>query len=73
MQKVTLGQFITKRREELGYKKIEFSRLVGVGDDSLRRWEKDIFKPAGINARNLIKLLKFSPEESRHYFGDYHG
>lgn len=65
---VSLGQFIIKRREELGYKKIQFSELIGVGDDSLRSWEKDKFIPAGKNMIALIKLLKFTPEEVKHYF-----
>ena len=44
---LTLGQFIAKRREHFGYKKIEFSKLIGVGNDTLRRWETDKFIPAG--------------------------
>jgi DNA-binding transcriptional regulator YiaG len=65
---LTLGQFITKKREEHGYKKIEFAKLIQVGDDSLRSWEKDRFVPAGKNMVSLIKILKFSPEEMKHYF-----
>jgi len=66
---LSLGKFITKRREELGFKKIEFSNLVGVGDDSLRSWERDRFKPAGKNMVALIKLLNFKKSEVMKYFG----
>lgn len=65
---LSLGSFITKRREDLGYKKIEFSKLIGVGDDTLRSWERNRFVPAGKNMVALIKTLKFSPEEIKHYF-----
>ena len=65
---LSLGCFIKKRREDLGYKKIEFSKLIGVGDDTLRSWERDRFVPAGKNMVSLIKTLKFSSEEIQHYF-----
>lgn len=65
---LTLGQFITKRREELGYKKMQFAKMINVGDDSLRSWENDRFIPAGINRRTLIELLNFTPEEVSYYF-----
>lgn len=65
---MTLGEFITFRREQLGYKKIEFAKILGVGSDSLLSWEKDRFIPAGKNMRALIKYLKFTSEEIRYYF-----
>jgi DNA-binding transcriptional regulator YiaG len=69
---LSLGDFITKRREELGYKKIEFSKIIGVGDDSLRSWEKGRFVPAGKNMRALIDVLKFTTEEAKYYFGGHY-
>jgi DNA-binding transcriptional regulator YiaG len=68
MHDLSLGKFITKRREELGYRKIEFSKLINIGSDSLLSWEKDRFIPAGKNMIALIKYLKFTPEEIKHYF-----
>lgn len=65
---LTLGEFITKKREELGYGKIDFSKLIGVGDDSLRSWEKNRFIPAGINRTRLIEVLELSPKEIKEYF-----
>ena len=65
---LTLGEFIIKRREDLGYKKGEFAKLIGVGADSLLSWEKNRFTPAGKNMIAIIKLLKFTPEEIRRYF-----
>lgn len=65
---LTLGQFITRRREEFGYKKMEFAKLIGVGDDTLRSWERDRFIPAGKNMLALIKVLKFTQEEIKYYF-----
>lgn len=65
---MSLGQFITKRREELGYGKIQFAKLIDVGSDSLLRWERDRFIPAGKNRRALIDMLKFTPEEVNLYF-----
>ena len=66
--KLPLGEFIAYRRQSLGYKKGEFSKMVGVGDDSLRSWEKGRFIPAGKNMRALIKLLNITPPESHYYF-----
>jgi DNA-binding transcriptional regulator YiaG len=65
---LSLGEFIANRRESLGYTKTKFSKLIGVGDDTLRSWERNRFVPAGINARNLVKILNFSNEEIRKYF-----
>ncbi len=71
---LTLGQFISKKREEFGYKKLQFSSMIGVGNDTLRSWEQDRFKPAGKNMYALIDVLKFSADEVRLYFrDDYHG
>ena len=65
---MTRGQFIAYRREFCDYKKIEFCRLLGITDDSLRAWERDRFKPAGINLRNLVKYLKLSHDDIKTYF-----
>ncbi len=65
---LTLGQFIAFKRQSLGYKKMEFAELIGVGDDSLRSWERDIFIPAGKNMIALIKVLKLTRAEIKHYF-----
>lgn len=66
---LTLGQFISFKREALGYKKVEFSKKMNVGDDTLRSWERDRFVPAGINKRNIIKNLHFSTDDVNTYFG----
>lgn len=68
-ERMSLGQFISFRRESLGYKKMEFSQLMGVGDDTLRSWERNKFIPAGKNKRRLFELLGFSAEEKEYYFG----
>ncbi len=73
MSDLSLGQFIAKRREELGYKKVAFSNLIGVGCESLKKWETDTFIPAGINRRSLIKWLLMTPEQINHYFGSGYG
>ena len=65
---MTRGQFIAYKREFCGYKKIEFSKLLGVGDDTLRSWERDRFKPTGINLRNLVKHLKLNDDDIKTYF-----
>ena len=71
---ISLGEFIAKRRIELGYEKVEFSKLVGVYIDSVRNWEKDESKPVGKNMVALIKLLKFKKSEVMKYFGnDFYG
>lgn len=64
----TLGQFITYKREILGYKKMQFSELMQVGDDTLRSWEKDRFIPAGKNRRKLINILEFTEHQIKKYF-----
>lgn len=66
---LSLGEFIVKKRELLGFKKIQFSKMMGVGDDTLRWWERDRFVPAGINRRNLIKILNFNDDDVIRYFG----
>jgi len=65
---MTRGQFIAYKRECCGFKKMEFSKLMGVGADSLHSWEKDKFKPSGINLRNLVKNLKLTKDEIKKYF-----
>ena len=65
---LSLGKFITYKREKLGYKKVEFSKLIGVGDDTLRYWERDRFIPAGKNMIALINVLAFTKDEVKHYF-----
>lgn len=67
---MTRGQFIAYKREIWGYRKVEFSRLMNVGDDTLRAWERDKYKPTGINLRNLIKRLGLNNDEIKMYF-DY--
>ncbi len=67
---MTLGEFITFKREQMGFKKMQFSELLGIGDDSLRSWEKDRFKPAGQNMINLISALGLKKSEVKHYFGN---
>lgn len=64
---MTLGKIITHKRESLNYKKIEFSKILGIGSDTLLAWEKDKFKPAGKNLYKLIKILKFTKEEATKY------
>ena len=65
---LTLGQLISKKREDLGYKKMQLSRLLDVGDDTLRSWERDRFVPAGKNMRAIIDVLRFTPQECSLYF-----
>ena len=65
---MTRCQFIAFKRELCGFKKIEFCRLMGITDDTLRSWERDRFKPAGINLRNLVKFLKLSEDDIKTYF-----
>lgn len=66
---LSLGQFITYKRETLGYKKMQFCKMMDVGDDSLRSWERDRFVPTGKNMKNIVTLLKFTNKERIHYFG----
>jgi DNA-binding transcriptional regulator YiaG len=66
---MTLGELITKKREESGYGKMEFCGLMRISDDTLRNWERDIFVPAGRNRRLISRLLDFSDDEKIKYFG----
>jgi len=65
---LTLGEFIRKKRIELGYEKIDFSKALNITYGSLRKWETDRFIPSGINKRNLIKILNLSHDEIKLYF-----
>ncbi len=47
---------------------MEFCNLLGVCDDTLRSWERDRFKPTGINLRNLVKYLNLSDDDINTYF-----
>lgn len=66
---LSLGQFIAYKRNYYGYKKIQFSKILGITDDTLRYWERDRFIPAGKNRTALIRLLKITKEEVKYYFG----
>lgn len=68
LDKLTLGEFIKVKRELLGYGKIEFSKMLGVGDDTLRSWERNRFRPAGKNKDLLIKFLQLSNDEIDKFF-----
>lgn len=69
---MTLGQFITKKRKELGYKKGEFSKIIGITRGSLKSWEDDKFMPAGRNRRELMRALQFTERERELYFSGSH-
>lgn len=70
---ISLGNFISSRRESLGYKKIQFSKMLDVDDNTLRDWERGRFVPAGKNIYSLVNFLKMNKSEVDTYFkGKYH-
>ena len=65
---MNLGELITEKREDLGYRKVEFSKIIGVGYDTLRDWEMGGSIPTGKNMRRLVEVLEFTPQEIELYF-----
>jgi DNA-binding transcriptional regulator YiaG len=70
---ITLGELISRKREKLGYGKIQFAKMIGIGDDSLRSWERNRYKPAGKHKKLVATLLEFTPSEIKEYFGVIYG
>ena len=59
---MTIGEFIEKRRKELGITLDEIGKITGVGKSTVKKWETGLISNMGRDKiANLSKILKVSP------------
>src|SRR5262245_47243940 len=59
----TLGQFLRRRRAELGLKQYQVAKQFGVSLVSVNKWERDLFIPKRQYFERLSKFLGFNVVE----------
>ena len=59
---MTIGEFIERRRKELGITLDEIGKVTGVGKSTVKKWETGLISNMGRDKiSNLSKILKVSP------------
>ena len=64
----TIGNHIRKRRLNLGLSQHEVAKMIAVSDDTIRQWEKNVYKPLIRFYPKIIEFLTYVPLPKPHSF-----